>query len=43
MSKQYDSAWPFPQRDEHGNRLPPPPAPRQPKRNPVDDIEDALL
>lgn len=43
MTKQYDPSWPFPQRDEHGRPLLPPPAPRRPKRNPVDDIEEALL
>ena len=41
--KEYDPNWPFPQYDEDGKRLLPPPAPRQKKQTWPDDIEEALL
>lgn len=42
--KEHDPHWPFPQYDEQGRQLLPPPAPRQPKHE-VDwnDFEEALM
>ena len=39
--KQYDYHWPFPQRDENGKPLLPPPAPRAPRY--PQDAGEALL
>lgn len=38
-----DETWPFPQYDEEGKRVLPPPPPKQPGNNYPDDMEDALL
>ena len=45
--KQYDPNWPFPQYDENGKIIMPPPEPRtseaQRRWNQVADLEEALL
>lgn len=40
--KQYDPSWPFPQYDEQGKQLLPPPVKQQPKRAvDLSDCEEA--
>lgn len=41
MSKQYDPYWPFPQYDENGKQLLPPPAPKQKKPAYPEGAEEA--
>lgn len=40
---EYDYHWPFPQRDEHGNPLVPPKAPREKRDDYPADVGEALL
>lgn len=44
MSKQYNPYWPFPQYDENGKQLLPPPEPRKSAYERVsEEAEEALL